>query len=151
MVLNFFEIQKLDEKLSPFRRWDIVASVKWDLIWVFESVGYHGGRPDIEGLWNYIFAEFEKWISRQWSNDWRVIDSPLWDDDTYIDRRKSTLSEWYRLATQKEKELLKTLLEKKEREKKPTRKQFDEQLSKLQALWKKLWLSVNVEEINPGN
>ena len=112
MALNPYERERLDRELTPFRRWEVIASIQWDLIGVFESVWYHGWNPDIDGLWNYIFAEFEKWISKQWSTDWRVINSPMWDDDTYIDRRKSTLAEWYRLATEEEKKLMKELISK---------------------------------------
>ena len=146
MALNPYERERLDRELTPFRRWEIIASIQWDLIGVFESVGYHGGNPDIDGLWNYIFAEFEKWISKQWSSDWRVINSPMWDDDTYIDRRKSTLAEWYRLATEEEKELMKKLISKAEKKDDVTREMFDDQLSKLQAMWEKLWITIKIEE-----
>ena len=110
MSLNFFERKKLDEKLSStFKKWDVIANTTWELIWIFESVAYHWWNPEYS-IWNWIFADFSKAISKQWRDHWEVFPNWCWDDDVYIDRRNSTLSKWYRLATQEEKELFETLI-----------------------------------------
>lgn len=111
------ERKDLDARLSPFKTWDIVADVKWELIWVFKNVAYHWWNPDVDYLWNFIFAEFKRAISKQWWTDWRVINAPCGDDDTYIDRRESDLTENYGLATPEQIALFKTLMAKEENSK----------------------------------
>jgi len=129
MTLNSLERERLDKQLSPFNKWDIIANIKWDLIWIFENVAYHGWSPDCDPLWNYIFADFSQAISKQWRENWYVFKNWCWDDDEYIDRRKYDLSANYKLATQEQIELFKTLMnqedkkiEKKERQKKKRKK-----------------------------
>ena len=117
------EKSALDAKLSwPFKKWDIIADVKWELIWVFDNVAYHWWDPDVDYLWNFIFADFKRAISKQWWTDWRIINVPCWDDDVYIDRRKYNLTKNYRFATEAEKNLFNTLM---------TREMVNEQNSKL--------------------
>jgi len=107
----------LDAKLSwPFKRWDIIADVKWELIWVFNKVAYHGWSPEWKIFWKYIFADFQRAISKQWWTDWHVINAPCWDDDTYIDRRESDLTENYKFATNEQIELFNTLMAKENNE-----------------------------------
>ena len=113
MTLSFIERKNLDEKLSPFKRWDVIANTTWDLIWVFENVAYHWWNPNYS-IWNFIFADFSKAISKQWKDHWEVFPNWCGDDSVYIDRRESTLAEWYRLATEEEKKLLMELLSKAE-------------------------------------
>lgn len=144
--MNFIERHDLDGKLSPFKRWDVIANTTWDLIWIFESVAYHWWRPDCHPIWKYIFADFSKAISKQWRTYWETFPDWCGDDDVYIDRRKSTLAEWYRLATEEEKELMEELLSKAEKNGDVTREMFDDQLSKLQAMWEKLWITIKIEE-----
>ena len=47
------EKSALDAKLSwPFKKWDIIADVKWELIWVFDNVAYH--------WWEFYICRFQK-------------------------------------------------------------------------------------------
>ena len=111
------ERTNLDRNLSrPFQRWDIIADVKGELIWVFKNIAYHWWNPDVDYFWNFIFAEFKKAISKQWWTDWRVINAPCGDDDTYIDRRESDLTENYKFATNEQIELFNTLMAKENNE-----------------------------------
>ena len=103
--------EALDASLTPFKHWDIIANVEWDLIWVFDKVAYHWWRPDIDVLWNYIFADFTKAISKWWE-DWHVFENWCWDDGCYIDRRKYDLSKNYRPAMKTQIDLFKTLISK---------------------------------------
>ena len=112
-MLNELGRKLLDKRLSwPFKKWNIIADVKGELIWVFDSISYHWWTPDADIYWKYIFASFSKAISRQWRSDWEAINCPCGDDDVYIDRRKNNLTENYRFATETEIELLNTLMEK---------------------------------------
>ena len=111
------ERKDLDARLSPFKTWDIVADVKWELIWVFKNVAYHWWNPVVDYLWNFIFAEFKRAISKQWWTDWRVINAPCGDDDTYIDRRENDLTENYEFASPEQIALFKTLMAKVEKSK----------------------------------
>ena len=105
MALSKEEREGLDAKLSPFKSWDLIADIKWDIIWVFDKVAYHWWNPEIEWLWNYIFADFKKAITRKWRAYWHVFEDWCWDDDVYIDRRRKKLSANYRFATEAEKQL----------------------------------------------
>ena len=111
----------LDASLTPFKHWDIIANVKWDLIWVFDRVAYQWWNPYENLYWdpydeplgNYIFAVFKKAITKVEGY------TTYWDDELFkdwcsdssvsIDRRKNDLSEGYRLATKEEVELFNIL------------------------------------------
>ena len=100
----------LDAKLSwPFKRWDIIIDAKREIIWVFDKVAYHWWDPK-HPIGKYIFADFQRAISKQWRGVWHVFPDWCWDDDTYINRRKNDLSANYRFATDAEKRLFNALI-----------------------------------------
>jgi len=115
MKINEIDREELDKQLSPFKKWDIIANIRWDLIWIFKNVAYHGWSPECDPSWNYIFADFSQAISKQWRENWHVFKNWCWDDNEYIDRRTNDLSANYKLANQEQIELFKTLMDKEDR------------------------------------
>ncbi len=113
----------LDAKLSPFKRWDIVADIKGELIWIFKGVGYQWRWLENP---SYIFAEFQRAISKQWGIERRVYENWYEDKNTSIDKRNSDLSENYKLATEEQVELFKILMKKEQenREKKKEKRKL---------------------------
>jgi hypothetical protein len=115
------EREALDASLTPFKHWDIIANLKWDLIWVFDRVAYQWWNPYENLYWdpydepfgNFIFAVFKKAIIKmgEYNTYWEDEEFKDWCSDVgvSIDRRKSDLSEGYRLAMKEEVELFNLL------------------------------------------
>ena len=116
--MNETERKELDAKLSGnFKSGDIIADEKWDIIWAFDKVAYHGWSPEIECYGRYIFAEFKQAISRQWRKEYEAFDNGCWDDDVYIDSKRYKLPDYYRFATEAESLLFQTLIAEKKNSK----------------------------------
>ena len=101
--------EALDVELSPFKRWDIIADIRGEIIWIFDKVAYHWWNPEYP-IGRYIFADFQKAISKQWRSKREVFENWCWDDDAYIDRKKHNLWFNYRLATEEEKQIFNVLI-----------------------------------------
>ena len=131
MALSPEEREALDAKLSPFKSWDIIADIRGEIIWIFDKVAYHWWNPEYP-IWRYIFADFQKAISKQWRSKWEVFENWCWDDDVYIDRKKHNLWFNYRLATEEEKQIFKVLIAAKGDEKENEEKRWETSVEKKQ-------------------